>query len=402
MSATSPADIALQLPETLDFSARPEVGQLNQLPGRGVIALLLDAADQPVQLLSSQNLRRWALARLTPPEGGSSRADLGAIVRRVRWHVVYSTFEADWRYWRLARMLHPREYRRMISFGPAWFLNVDWAGRVPELRVSERIFAAEGEFLGPWPSQRLAQQSLECLWDLFDLCRYPEQVRRTPLGVACAYHDMGRCDAPCSGAAALEGYVGRVRSAWAFASGGGGEWLVEAEQRMRAAAAATQFEVAGLIKRQQLAARQWLEEWSPRIRRERALRAFLLLPAPRRRAWTPFLFDRGALLAGPLLADRRVATAGQAWLAEALAQPRTPAANSDLMELTWLFARLLQRGARDTTLVEWLVMDQLEELPARIEAHLSASRKRDPGRVGDASGVALDTPDAQGGADDAL
>lgn len=376
MTAHDMDEIALQLPDTTIWADRPAATELATLPSGGVVALLLDATGQPVQLLTTQSLRRWSQTRLVASEPGSTRADLGAIVRQVRWRVVYSTFEADWRYWRLARRLHARDYRRMIAFGPAWFLHLDSAASIPELRVTERVFASDGEFIGPWPSQRAATQALEGLWDLFELCRYPEQVRRAPQGVRCAYFDMGRCDAPCDGSTPLERYRERNREAWKFASCEIGAWLIDAEQRMRAAAKETRFEAAALIKRQMQFATQWQSEWTPIVRGDKRLIAIALLPVSRRRAWTPFLFRTGELVDGPLMPDRAVALQAVEWARQTLAAPMSECVAAERMEQTWLFARLLYRAARDTTFLRWLDDEKLEGLEDEIRAHVTATRKR--------------------------
>jgi DNA polymerase-3 subunit epsilon len=297
-----------------------------------------------VQLATSQALRRLLTNRLTSaPEERPGRADLAEITRCVRWRVLACAFEGRWWYYRLARVIHPREYRRLISFGPAYFLHVDFAQAIPEIRVTERVWQQPGAYAGPWPSQKSAQESLEALWDLFDLCRYPEQVRKAPQGSRCAYAEMGRCDAPCDGSVPLAAMVARWRAAWSFATDPAAvsAWMAAAQERMRGAAREQEFELAAQIRQQLRGAEHWQANWALRIRRMEEWRELLALPVTRRRAWKLFLFDRGHLVDGPVFGDRQVGAGGAGWVEALAGEPSVQAVEAtERMEQTWLIAHL--------------------------------------------------------------
>jgi hypothetical protein len=375
MPAADPAVaglLAAALPNEHTWTDRPTAADLAALPGTAAVCLLVDAGGLPIQLATTQSLKRLLVSRLTNPqrlEGGKAepcptarkpepcptvrKADLADIARGVRWRPLAAPFEGRWWYWRLARAMYPREYREMVSFGPAYFLQVDWGQPIPELRVTERVWALPGEFLGPWPSHKSCQDALQGLWDLFDLCRYPEQVRKAPHGTRCAYAEMGRCDAPCDGSVPLAAYVARCRAAWALAAGGVADWLELARARMRAAAARQQYEAAGQIKQQIQFAEKWRAEWSPIVRPLERLNHLLALPVTRRRAWKLVLFRAGQLEDGPIVTHRRVAPDGAAWLRERLAAPPELVPDVERMEQTWLFCHL--RFNR-----EWVTAIQIE------------------------------------------
>jgi len=307
--------VAGNLPEELTWSDRPEEHVLATLPACPAVYLLLADARVPVQLATTQHLRRLAVARLLEAaESRSGRANVAEITRGIRWRRVFSAFEGRWWYYRLAREMYPKHYRRLISFGPAWFLSVDWAAPVPEIVVSERIWQEPGEFVGPWPTHDTCQQALAGLWDLFELCRYPEQVRRAPAGQRCAYAEMGRCDAPCDGSVPLERYVERSRAAWEFACGAVRPWIDAAKQRMKQAAAEERFEHAAQLKHQLAFAWKWHDRWLPVIRPAEDLNYLLAVPVTRRKAWKLFLFRRGSLTEGPICADRHLPTKAAGWL----------------------------------------------------------------------------------------
>jgi len=343
------------LPTVHSWEGRPGADDLADLPGCPAVFLFVSQAGKPIQLRTTQQLKRVVVSRLREPDQlQAGRVDLAEVVRGVRWRQVYCPFEARWWYYRLARLLHPAEYRKLVSFGPVWFLHVDWQRRIPDPRVSERIWCLDGEFIGPWPTHRSCQQSLEGLWDLFDLCRYPEQVRKTPHGTACAYADMGRCDAPCDGSAPLARYIERCRAAWLFADGGVEAWMHAASGRMKRMAEQQRYELAGQLKQQLGFARSWQERWSPIVRREQQLNCLLVVPATRRKAWKLFLFRQGDLIDGPLLSDRKLVEQGPAWLEQQLERPVEGVDGVVRMEQTWLVAHFLRHKECGTAIVEFL------------------------------------------------
>lgn len=341
------------LTESHRWEDRPSAETLKHLPNSPAVYLLVAVRDAPVQLGTTQQLRRLVISRLVASDDATApRADLGEIVRAVLYRPVSSAFEGTWWYYRLARELHPREYRKLIGFGPTSFLHVNFADRLPEIRVTDQIWRSEGEYLGPFSSQRGAQQALEMLWDLFDLCRHPEQFRKSPGGSRCAYADMGRCDAPCDGAVAPEAMIGRTRSAWQLACGGADHWIDHATARMKQLAAAQQFEKAAQIKQQLASAKAWQSTIAPRVMRDADMRFLIAVPAARRAAWKFFSFCRGDVADGPLIATRKLDRELPPYLTTILTVA-SPAATDQVMrmEQTWLVSRLLEPAAKPSAII---------------------------------------------------
>jgi DNA polymerase-3 subunit epsilon len=354
MPAGRPTDTIIleALPEELTWADRPSKEDLTALPACPAAYLLLADAKVPVQLATTQHLRRLAISRLVEPaETSGGRPDLAAVVRGIRWRPVSSAFEGRCWYYRLARHMYPRDYRRLLSFGPAWFLRADWTERVPEISISERIWQESGEFVGPWVTRAGCQKALEGLWDLFDLCRYPEQVQRAPHGQRCAYADMGRCDAPCDGSVPMEHYEARCRAAWAFACGGVRPWIGQATRWMKAAAGEQQFELAAQIKQQIAFACYWFDKWAATIRPAEQLNYLLAVPVTRRAAWKLFLFRQGALDEGPVLSERQLPTVACEWLQEHLTAPLAMPEAGVCMEQTWLLAHFLPSKEGDASII---------------------------------------------------
>lgn len=345
------------LSEVQTWSDRPTVADLAALPGCPALYLLTDANAAPVLLATTQSLKRVLVSRLTDRQRRRpGKADLAEIVRGVRWRRLATPFEGRWWYYRMARALYPQEYRRLISFGPAWFLHVNWNQRVPELHVSDHVWCTPGQFVGPWPTHAACRATLEGLWDLFDLCRYPEQVRKAPDGTRCAYADMGRCDAPCDGSVPLSTYVHRCRAAWGFVTGDAGAWIEAAAVRMKEVAAAQQYERAALIREQLRFAETWRAQWTQRVQPAEQMHYLLGFPATRRRAWKLLHFRAGQFTDGPVRTARRLVPDAVAWLNAQLAQPAGDVPPTVRMEQTWLMCQVLGARERDAA--------QLASLPA--------------------------------------
>jgi|GEM_PF-1646757 len=370
--------IASFLPDHRSWTEGPTPADLTALPSRAGVLLFVDSHGAPVQLAATQQLRHFVQARLDPRlSPGKRRADIRAVVRGVRWRTVHCAFEGRWWYYRLARTLYPDDYRRRVSFGPAWFLRVDWTRPVPEIDAAERVWCEPGEFVGAWPTQKAVREALEQLVDLFDLCRYPQQVRRAPRGTRCAYADMGRCDAPCDGTVPLAAYVARCRAAWRLACGDRDPWQTEAEQRMRQAASNQQFEEAARIREQIQVGRNWGPKGVPRLQTAGGIRWLLGFPATNRQAWKLCLFRNGDIVDGPVVAHRKAGLAAQEWLHAEMDRGPEGTPPEVRMEQTWLVCHEFWRaerhqficaaltGAGATHGIAHVVQDQADALRSR-------------------------------------
>jgi excinuclease UvrABC nuclease subunit len=345
-----PQDLPEALPESHSWNDRPTPDDLAPLPNTPAVYLLHDVNNQPVLLATTQALRRLLRARLVdPPPDQPGKTDLAAVVRGVRWRALSTAFEGRWWYYRLARELHPRDYRKLANLGRVHFLAMDLDAAIPELRLTDRPWDAPGGVAGPWSTRKACQQALDGLRDLFDLCRYPEQVRKAPEGERCAYAEMGRCDAPCDGSAPLAGYRTRSHAAWHFVTRERATWIADAQQRMKAAANEMAFERASVIKNQIAFAQRWEKEWAAHVVCAEALRYLALLPITRRKAWKLMRFERGHIVDGPIIQERHLLARAPAWLQESLQQAPTATDAMIRTEQTWLFARVLLGEQRDAT-----------------------------------------------------
>lgn len=369
-----PASVAAALPDVHTWHDRPTSADLASLPTGPAVVLWIAADGAAVQLATTQQLKRFANSRLLEPDeeddAPRARADLAAVVRGVRWRTVSCPFEGRWWYYRLARALHPKDYRRRIGFGSATFLALDRDAEIPDWRTTDRVYRDACDYVGPFPSHAQAQAALDGLRDLFELCRYPEQVRKAPAGKTCAYADMGRCDAPCDGSAPMSAYRERVTASFAFATGGVGAWLRGAQNEMARAAQELEFERAALIKQQIVFADRWQRQWSDSVGNAAEWRMLLVLPVTRRKAWKLFYFDIGVLIEGPIAPDRKLADVVREWLPGACAAAnKGHVSPTERTEQAWLVAHLHgHREAMDALLLPIADPRDDAQLAAEIEA----------------------------------
>ncbi len=238
------------------FDAHTDVGPegdldacLQQVTASWVVYLMTDESDRPVQLLCVKNLRASLKRRLgsVEPLGPTRKINYRDLVRRIHWRRVDSAFEADWVYLEAARAIFPETYQGMVGFRPAWFVHADPNAEFPRLTRTTHLHQSTGELIGPVEDKHAAARLVECMEDLFDLCRHHNILVQAPHGNACAYKEMGKCPSPCDGSISLDAYRQSVRQSLETAVNPAG-YLLAQEQLMRQAAASLQFEAAARIK----------------------------------------------------------------------------------------------------------------------------------------------------------
>jgi len=334
----------------VDLPSDPSGWDFSKVPSHGGTWLICDGDDRPIQLTSCQNLRRSVAARLTRSETRSTRADLTAIARRLRWQPGFSPFENTLHYWRTCRHLFPQRYRKMLGFGPAWFIQAETATDVPQLVPTSTVYLrpAPTVYLGPFATRRDCREYVDLLHDLFDLCRRPDILRRKRRDEACAYYEMRRCCGVCVGATSMAEYRRVVDRAVAFALGDRAATLEQWRQEMSAAAASMQFEqAAGIKKRLELADRLS----APAFRYVRRAQDFvwLIVQPGGGTSWVkPFFVGQGWIGGGERVRLRDLdGVVGQWQQALSAAKPGQSDDPVARAERVWLVAHFLFKQERD-------------------------------------------------------
>ncbi len=244
------ADWKQILDSRLELTQPVSADGLGKIPAKRGIILLQGQAGEPVQLLTSANLRNTVGTRLTQPDesGPTRRADLGSIVGSVRWKLTYSWFETDLGYKDLVCKIWPDSFTQLLGYKPAWFVHVDPTEKYPHFYTVRNTGESPGQDFGPFASGKSAQRFIESLTDGFDLCRYYQCLRRSPNAQPCMYAEMGRCLVPCDGRITMDQYRHVVAQASKFASGIRAGKLENLRSQMSAAAGDKRYEQAAQIK----------------------------------------------------------------------------------------------------------------------------------------------------------
>lgn len=359
------------------------------LPAVGGVYLVTDASDRPILLACGENLRRIVIHRLAAPPADrkSKRAQLADVAARLWWRPTFSRFETALVHWRIARTLFPRDYRKRIGFGPAWFLRVDPGEHLPRFTAVREFRHDAARYAGPFPTRRSAEGWIHMLEDMFDLCRYYDVLEQTPAGRPCAYFEMGRCPAPCDGSLPLPDYRRMTASALAFTLGDHYPRRSALRQSMQTAAHGLAYEKAASI-------RQTLDRADALIQRPghthvtnlRAARWLVIQRAgPARRAEKstlvkPFFLCGGALDTGEPAAMTDLAAAVPRWIETGQTlSPPPPASREDettCSERLWLLSRFLFAGDRAPGL--FLRLDQLPDSDTLLTTLHDRFRARRP------------------------
>jgi len=329
------------------------------LPARGGVYLIADRDDRPILLAGGEDLRRVVVHRLTrPPERQSKRADLSEVAARVHWRETFSRFETALEHWRAARVLYPQNYRRQLAFGPVWFLRLKLEEPVPAFAAVREVRRDGARYFGPVATRSAAEDWRAMLEDAFDLCRYQNILEQAPHGLPCAYFEMGKCPAPCSGRITLDDYRQMLAAAADFTSGDRQHRLDRLRRAMREAAAALEFERAEAVR--QTLARTAAVTARPAYRHLADLSrcGWLIIQrgGPRRRAVDRMLvrpfFARGESIdGGPPVPLAELETAAAEWLrccTDTLAAAPPPSGGEDSAhsEVLWLVGKFLFQGER--------------------------------------------------------
>ena len=117
----------------------------------------------------------------------------------------------------------------------------------PQLTKYRGAKSQGGTYFGPFASAGAVNRTLITLQKAFLLRSCSDSIfanRTRP----CLLHQIKRCSAPCVGRISREEYAGLIEQAHSFLSGGSGAVQLRLAAEMQAAAAALDFEAAGLIR----------------------------------------------------------------------------------------------------------------------------------------------------------
>lgn len=366
----------------LDLPPPDQPVDFKSFPAHGGVYAFSDEDGRLIQMIGAQNVRRSVSGRLAPPEDGrrARRAELRAIAHTVWWTPTHSLFEGKLTYLDLARTLRPGDYRKDLSFGPAWFATIRPADRLPRWRVDSLAFRPGAVDIGPFKRRGRCADFVALLEDLFDLCRYHSVLEQTPDGEACAYFEMGKCPAPCNGSITLDQYHRMIDASVRFATGAFESRLAELEEAMRRAAAARAYARAARLRETISAARRFIGGCDAAGSRAREFRYLIVQRGETRRRVKPFYVDRGFLSASASVAIQSLKRVAPQWLEWARARLDGDGSDAALRsERVWLVSHFLAKGDKAPgVFVRTRDLSSPDNLVGAVLAKLQRSKETKP------------------------
>ncbi len=273
---------------------------LMAIPGKRGVFLLEGPNATPLLLATAADIRSRMRFKLSAPQEGPSRKiDLREIAVALHWKLAHSHFETDWRFLELARAIYPQGYQELLAWPAAWFVHIDPADKAPAFKTSNQPGQLGGEYFGPFPSRSWAQEYINSLLEVFDLCRHENVLRQAPHGQPCVYAQMGRCRCPCNGSISMDDYRRLLLEAVAVAGGGLEPFRSRSQTRMKDLAAAQQYEQAAACKAMLGRLSELDKPEYVHVGPLSQLRFLLVQEGPGARKLCTFLLDRGWIAPGP-------------------------------------------------------------------------------------------------------
>jgi excinuclease ABC subunit C len=159
----------------------------------------------------------------------------------------------------LIKQHQPRFNVKLVDDKNYLVLRLDPRARYPRLEVTRRIGKDGARYFGPYHSATSCRQTLQVVNRHFKLRTCTDHVlnsRKRP----CLQYQIKRCDAPCVFPIPDEEYGKQVQDVALFLDGKDDELLDRLKRRMKDAAAATEYEVAGAMRDQIRSLEKTLEE----------------------------------------------------------------------------------------------------------------------------------------------
>jgi excinuclease ABC subunit C len=235
--------------------------QRKRLPDAPGVYLFRDRKGRVLYVGKAKSLRKRVASHFSSKDhrGSPGHADMVASVEHVECVVVTSEAEAL-----LAEQSFIKQYRppfniRLRDDKSYPFIAISLDEDFPRVYFTRERHIPGRAYFGPYSNAKRVRGTLEVLTKVFMFrsCTGPEPGRRS--GSPCLDYYIKRCQAPCVGYVSKEEYRKGIDAVMDFLSGRFKAIARELEERMRAAAAAQEFEQA-TIERNRLRAVQSLME----------------------------------------------------------------------------------------------------------------------------------------------
>jgi excinuclease ABC subunit C len=239
--------------------------QRRALPDQPGVYLFRDARGRVIYVGKAKSVRKRVASHFSKAQvggrgsGSSGHAEMVAAVESIECVVVASEAEALLAEQSFIKQYRPRFNIRLRDDKSYPFIAISLDEAYPRVYFTRERHRAGRAYFGPYSNAKRVRATLEVLAKVFMFrsCTGPEPGRRS--GSPCLDYYIKRCEAPCVGYVTREEYRASVDGVIDFLNGRFAAIERDLEERMRAAAAAEEFEQATLERNRLHAVRSLLE-----------------------------------------------------------------------------------------------------------------------------------------------
>jgi hypothetical protein len=345
------------------------------------VVVFLDEHDRIIQTGATSDCKRFVADRLgesDEPDTPSARVTHKDICARILVWRTGSSFESDWLTLTLARALDPALHAQLTDRLRPPVLALDrstMTWRTTDLGPD--TIAPSVSLIAPIRTTDGARALGERADDLYDLCRYPLELAKSPIGTPCVYKDMGKCPAPCDGSEPIETYNERAERAFTMLERGVRARIDELASEIERASADMDFERAATLKPRLDALRSLPDDVRAHARALTGRTLVVVSRATKRRwciLWT--LGRSGLTPIATLFADAPRAVL-QSLIDTVAADPGLADLPDPIREEFGLVARTLNHKPKSGTTKRSLVLDRAGLTPGALAKALAQSAGQD-------------------------
>ncbi|MFI4989637.1 MAG: excinuclease ABC subunit UvrC [Solirubrobacterales bacterium] len=250
--------------ETIEGDAQAPTSLAEQrraLPDQPGVYLFRDGKGRVIYVGKAKSVRKRVASHFSKAQVPSSpgHAEMVASTESVECVVVATEAEALLAEQSFIKQYRPRFNIRLRDDKSYPFIAISLDEDFPRVYFTRERHRPGRAYFGPYSNAKRVRGTLEVLAKVFMFrsCTGPEPGRRS--GSPCLDYYIKRCEAPCVGYVSREDYRASIDGVVDFLSGRFKEIERELEERMRAAAAAEEFEQATVERNRLRAVHSLLE-----------------------------------------------------------------------------------------------------------------------------------------------
>jgi len=235
--------------------------QRRNLPDQPGVYLFRDGQGQVLYVGKAKSVRKRVASHFAKAQVPSSpgHGEMVAAVEHVECVVVATEAEALLAEQSFIKQYRPRFNIRLRDDKSYPFIAISLDEDYPRVYFTRERHKSGRAYFGPYSNAKRVRSTLEVLAKVFMFrsCTGPEPGRRS--GSPCLDYYIKRCEAPCVGYVSREDYARSIQGVSDFLCGRFSAIERELDERMRAAAAAEEYEQATLERNRLRAVRSLLE-----------------------------------------------------------------------------------------------------------------------------------------------